>query len=78
MAPSVLGPYDDTGGAHGPRLLVTEPGGLIGPGHMSTFTAPDGMTPLIAYHAWDAGMTTRRCHIERLEWTREGPVRRSL
>jgi beta-xylosidase len=78
VAQSVLGPYDDTGGAHGPRLLATEPGGLLGPGHMSTFTAPDGVSPLIAYHAWDAGMTTRRCHIERLEWTREGPVRRSL
>lgn len=78
VAPSLLGPYDDTGGAEGPRLLVTERPRLLGPGHMSTFTAPDGVTPLIAYHAWDAAMTTRRCHIDRLKWTKQGPVRRSF
>lgn len=77
-ADRVLGPYDDTGAEHGARLLETQPGRLIGPGHMSIFAGADAATQLIAYHAWDAGMTTRRCHIERLEWTPAGPRRRSL
>ena len=45
---------------------------LIGPGHNSIVTGPDG-EDWIAYHAWDAGMTARRMCVDKLVWTTDGP-----
>jgi beta-xylosidase len=72
VADQVLGPYSDEGNASGPRVLRTVPGKLIGPGHNSLLTGPDG-AEWIVYHAWDPGMTARRMFVERLIWTSEGP-----
>jgi beta-xylosidase len=69
---SVTGPYvDDNQGS--PRILRTVPGKVIGPGHNSLVSAPDGETKLIAYHAWDPEMTARRLFFDELVWTADGP-----
>jgi len=73
VAPHVLGPYSDEGNESGPRILRTVPGRVIGPGHNSIVTAPDGITRFLAYHAWDAARTARRLCIDRLEFTGAGP-----
>ncbi|MBA2482463.1 MAG: family 43 glycosylhydrolase [Planctomycetes bacterium] len=73
VADSVLGPYSDAGGEAGPRILRTIPGKVIGPGHNSLVVGPDGITEYLAYHAWDPAMTARRMHLDRLEWTTDGP-----
>lgn len=52
-------------------LLSTVPGKLIGPGHNSTTTLPDGRI-VIAYHAWDDQHTARRLCIDILDWTLTG------
>lgn len=72
-ATQVIGPYSDDGGADGARVLRTQPGKLIGPGHNSLITGPDGRTDYIVYHAWDAGMKARRMHVSELFWTPQGP-----
>jgi len=72
VADHVLGPYSDIGNEAGPRVLRTVPGKVIGPGHNSLVTGPDGLDYL-AYHAWDAAMTARRLCIDRLLWTADGP-----
>ncbi len=73
VANHVLGPYSDAGNEAGPRVLRTIPGKVVGPGHNSIITGPDGETEYIVYHAWDAGMTMRQMCIDRLVWTPEGP-----
>jgi GH43 family beta-xylosidase len=70
IAEHVLGPYSDGANARGPRVLRTIPGRLVGPGHNSVMTGPDG-ADWIVYHAWDAGMTSRRTFIQPLRWIRE-------
>ena len=72
IADNVLGPYSSEGSEHGPRVLRTIPGELIGPGHNSIVSAPNG-DDFIVYHAWDARMTARRMFIDRLAWTGDGP-----
>jgi len=72
VATHVLGPYCDKGNERGPRVLRTIPGQLVGPGHNSIVTGPDGRD-WILYHAWDAGMTARRMFIDPLVWTADGP-----
>lgn len=72
VADHVLGPYHDAGNEAGPRVLHTLPGQLIGPGHNSIVTGPDGEDYLV-YHAWDPSMTARRMFVDPLVWTREGP-----
>ncbi|HEV2392233.1 MAG TPA: glycoside hydrolase family 43 protein [Verrucomicrobiae bacterium] len=72
-AESVLGPYSDSGNEHGPRVLRTVPGCLIGPGHNCVVGGPDGETDYIAYHAWDPGMKARHMFIDKIDWTSEGP-----
>ena len=72
VADHVLGPYSDSGNESGPRVLRTIPGSLIGPGHNSIVSTPDG-EDWIVYHAWDPGMTARRMFIDRLVWTADGP-----
>ncbi len=65
------GPFvDDNQGA--PRVLKTVPGRVIGPGHNSLVTGPNGRR-YIAYHAWDPEMKARRLFFDELIWTPEGP-----
>jgi beta-xylosidase len=72
-ARSVMGPYSDAGNEPGARVLRTLPGKVIGPGHHSIVLGPDDETEFVVYHAWDPSMTGRRMHIDRLDWTEEGP-----
>jgi beta-xylosidase len=73
VADRVSGPYSDRGNESGPRVLRTIPGEIIGPGHNSIVTGPDGETDYIVYHAWDKEMKARRMFIDELIWTHEGP-----
>ena len=73
VADSVLGPYSDAGNESGPRVLRTLPGRVIGPGHNSVVTGPDGVTDFIVYHAWDPNWEARRMFIDPLSWTDAGP-----
>jgi beta-xylosidase len=72
-ADRVLGPYSDAASDNGPRVLHTIPGEMIGPGHNSIATGPDGQTDYIIYHAWDKEMTARQMCVDRLIWTPDGP-----
>ncbi|MBK8020800.1 MAG: glycoside hydrolase family 43 protein [Chloroflexi bacterium] len=72
VADHPLGPYtrppvDD---AH---ILKSVPGHVIGPGHNSFTTSPDGSEAWIVYHAWDAAQTMRRMCIDRFEWDGDQP-----
>jgi GH43 family beta-xylosidase len=69
-----LGPY------HPPKdaevdlpILRSDPPHMIGPGHNSFITTPDGAEYAV-YHAWDAGMTARRMCLDRLHWDGDRPV----
>jgi beta-xylosidase len=73
VADNVLGPYSDAGNENGPRVLRTIPNQLIGPGHNSIITGPDGESEFIVYHAWDKPMKARQMFIDRLVWTPDGP-----
>jgi GH43 family beta-xylosidase len=73
VADHPLGPYKDEWGHLGPSVLKGIPGQVLGPGHNSVFTGPDGKTLYVAYHAWDAAQTARRICIDPLVWTPEGP-----
>jgi len=73
VANCVTGPYSDAGNESGPRVLRTVPGTVIGPGHNSIVTGPDGETEYIVYHAWDKDRKARRMFINKLNWTLEGP-----
>lgn len=53
-------------------LVKTVPHQVIGPGHNSFVTAPDGTTAIV-YHAWDARGTARRMCIDRLTWQGDLP-----
>jgi beta-xylosidase len=80
VADHPTGPYSEETGAASPatetptqpRVLRTVPGRVIGPGHNSIITAPDG-GDYLAYHAWDPAMTARRLCIDPLLWTPHGP-----
>ena len=69
----VLGPWSDAGNESGPRVIKTIPARLIGPGHNTIITGPDGQTDYIIYHAWDRTMARREMHLSSLVWTPEGP-----
>jgi beta-xylosidase len=71
VANSPTGPFVDAPG-EGPAILRTVSGRVLGPGHCSVTTAPDG-TDWLVYHAWDAARTARRMCIDRLVWTPDGP-----
>lgn len=71
VADHPLGPWTDTSVGI-PRVLKTVPGHVIGPGHNSIVTGPDG-NDYIVYHAWDMEKTARRMCIDKLEWTPDGP-----
>lgn len=70
IADNVMGPYCQVNDSA--RVLRSIPGRLIGPGHNSIVTGPDG-ADYIVYHAWDERHTGRRMHISKLEWTADGP-----
>lgn len=53
-------------------LVKTVPGRVVGPGHNSFVTAPDGTTALV-YHAWDVERTARRMCIDRMTWSGDQP-----
>jgi hypothetical protein len=55
-------------GGHEALLMRSRPGAVIGPGHNSFTTSPDGSQDWIVYHAWDTAMTGRRMCIDRLVW----------
>lgn len=71
VADDVIGPYCRVNGAA--RVLRSIPDRLIGPGHNSIVTGPDGKTDYIVYHAWDQAHTARRMHICELAWEPDGP-----
>ncbi len=71
VSDSILGPYVEP--EHGPVVLTSVPGHVLGPGHNSVVLGPDGATPFIVYHAWDIVMTARRLCIDPLHWTPNGP-----
>jgi beta-xylosidase len=73
VAERVMGPYRDEGNENGPRVLRSVRNQLIGPGHNSIVTGPDGVSEYIAFHAWDSEMKMRQMFIERLVWTANGP-----
>jgi GH43 family beta-xylosidase len=54
------------------RVLQSIPGRLIGPGHNSVVSGPDGRD-YIVYHAWDESHTARKMHISPLAWDADGP-----
>jgi beta-xylosidase len=71
-AASVLGPYQDSSVAGGARVLRSGPTKLIGPGHNTIVTGPNGKD-FIAFHAWDQAMAKRQIYLAELNWTQEGP-----
>jgi beta-xylosidase len=73
VAGQVMGPYAEEGVSFGPRVLKSIPEQVIGPGHHSIVVGPDGVSEYMAYHAWDAGLTSRRMFLDRLVWTEAGP-----
>lgn len=72
VADNVLGPYRSEGDETGARVVRSLPGRLIGPGHNSIVTGPDG-TDYIVYHAWNEARTRRQMYVDRLLWTSHGP-----
>jgi arabinan endo-1,5-alpha-L-arabinosidase len=69
-APHPLGPWHEPGRA---PLLQTVPGHVLGPGHNSVVSGPDGQDVLV-YHAWDPARTARRMCVDPLVWSPAGPV----
>ena len=68
VAEHPLGPFTRPAGSDEALLMRSQPGKLIGPGHNSFTTSPDGSQDWIVYHAWDSAMTGRRMCIDRLVW----------
>lgn len=71
VAPHPLGPWTHAPDEAAP-LLSTGIDGLIGPGHNSLCTAPDG-ADMIAFHAWNRAHTVRRMYVRSIEFTSRGP-----
>jgi GH43 family beta-xylosidase len=69
----VLGPYGIETSVEAPRILKTIPGKVIGPGHCSMTIAPDGVSRMIVYHAWDPDMRARRMFMDELYFERGAP-----
>jgi GH43 family beta-xylosidase len=74
VAEHPLGPWQVPEGGHEALLMRSRPGAVIGPGHNSFTTSPDGSQTWIVYHAWDVAQTTRRMCIDRLDWEGGRPV----
>lgn len=67
------GPWREGGDFRGPQVLRSVPGKVIGPGHNSIVSSPDGTQDYMVYHAWDPAMTARQMWIDPLDWTPQGP-----
>jgi beta-xylosidase len=72
VADHPVGPWRDEGAA-GPLVLRGVPGRVLGPGHNSVVTGPDGQSLFLVYHAWDPARTARRMCLDPLVFTPEGP-----
>jgi arabinan endo-1,5-alpha-L-arabinosidase len=72
-ADSVYGKYEDTNDGNAARVLRTVPNHVIGPGHNSVATGPNGIE-YVVYHAWDTNLTARRLCVDPLTWTENGPL----
>jgi GH43 family beta-xylosidase len=72
VADHPMGPWEHAA-ATGPVVLRERSGEMLGPGHNSHILAPDGVTELLVYHAWDSNRTARRMCFDRLVWTPDGP-----
>ena len=71
VADSPTGPFTEPA-ADGATILRTT-GAVLGPGHNSVVTDAGGTDHLV-YHAWDAALTRRQMHVDRLEWGPDGPL----
>lgn len=65
-----------------PRVLHTDPGRVVGPGHNSVVALPadgsqgsgtGGGRDIIVYHAWNSDHTERTMRLDPLRWTTDGP-----
>lgn len=72
VADRVTGPWREAGKERGPQVLRSVPGKVIGPGHNSVVSTPDGKD-YIVYHAWNKAMTQRQLWIDPIVWTKDGP-----
>ena len=70
VSDSALGPWRPAPSAD-PALLRSGDG-LVGPGHNSLTTMPDG-TDAIAFHAWDEERVRRQLHVHRISFEPGGP-----
>lgn len=59
--------------ASGPIVLAQVPGVLIGPGHNSVTTTPNGRRQVMVFHAWDRERMARRMFVAPIAWTELGP-----
>ncbi|MCC7448942.1 MAG: glycoside hydrolase family 43 protein [Anaerolineae bacterium] len=73
IADQPLGPYRRPEGVTLP-LMRSVPGQVIGPGHNSFTSTPDGKQEVVVYHAWDTAMTARLMRVDRLHWDGDRPV----
>ena len=71
-ADAVTGPWREVGCECGPQLMRTVPGTVIGPGHHSIVTTPEGVDHVV-YHAWNEARTDRLMCVDRLDWTTGTP-----
>jgi GH43 family beta-xylosidase len=69
VAEHPLGPWTEPRRA---PIMRTVPGHVLGPGHNSVTTTPDGRDVAV-YHAWDPEGTARRMCIDPLAWGEDGP-----
>ncbi len=74
VADHVTGPWREAGGSRGPQILRSVPGQVIGPGHNSIVSSPDGQQDYVVYHAWNEELTARQMWVDPLLWTTDGPV----
>jgi beta-xylosidase len=72
VADHPLGPWQHAP-KPGPIVLRQRAGEVLGPGHNSYIVAPDGVTELLVYHAWDPQKTARRMCLDRLIWMEGEP-----
>lgn len=73
VADSVMGPWREVGRERGPQIMRSIPGEMIGPGHNSIVSSPDGKRDFIVYHAWNQAHTDRLMCVDPIVWTPEGP-----
>ena len=73
VADDPLGPWTEAGQYHGPQIMRSVPGEVIGPGHNGLTKSLDGKQDYILYHAWNAAMSERQLWVDPLVWTEHGP-----